>query len=62
VGQLKLLAMLSILLELKLSDQSHPKRVHKALAWLQETSYACITEQVELSSYQEACHSMDFIG
>lgn len=43
------------------SDQSHPKRAHRASAWLQdyETAYACITEQVESSSYQETFQSMD---
>lgn len=42
------------------SDRSRFKGAYRPHAWLQdyETSYACITEQGEPSSYQEACQSM----
>jgi hypothetical protein len=37
------------------------ERAHRASAWLQdyEMAYACITEQVESSSYQETFQSLD---
>lgn len=42
-------------------DQGRPKINHQPPIWLQDykTSFACITEQRQLSSYREVCTSVD---